>query len=126
MIARSIIVAACFLVAGCATSQRDLPLTTPETFESGLQRIDSMLTHGKFDEARDYVERHKSTQPVIYWAFQVHLNDTVFDHSRRRQDTMHSYEEFFKAYQDKYMDKPKGIQPTNTQYQSPPSQVQKR
>ena len=107
---RSIIIALCFVVAGCTSSRQDLPLTTPETFDRGLHILDSMVNQGKVAEARDYADRHKTIEPVIYWAFQIQINDRIYDHNPRRTDTMHSYEEFFKAYQKEYLNNDKGVQ----------------
>ena len=99
---RWIIIVLVAMTCGCATGPKSLPLTTPDTFEQGLRRIDKMLTNGHFAEARDYADRHKNVDPVIYWAFQVHMS-TLWDHSPRRIPAMKAYPEFLKAYQERYL-----------------------
>lgn len=64
-----------------------------------------MLSKGHLAEARDYVDRHKHVDPVIYWAFQVHMSDAVWDHSSTRIPAMRAYPEFLKAYDERYLDK---------------------
>jgi len=96
------------VICGCATpSANDLPLTTPETFQKGLSRIDTLCMQGNSQGARAYVERHKDADPVIYWAFQVYLNGMLWDGVRHYRDdeafTMRSYEEFLNAYEKKYL-----------------------
>ena len=66
-----------------------------------------MLSQGQAEQARAYVERHRDSDPVIYWAFQVHLSESLWDSARftGRPDarTLRTYEEFLKAYEERYL-----------------------
>lgn len=101
MITRLIITSFLVLTAGCSPSHNPTTLITPETFDTGIEQLDRMLKDGKVEEAREYVELHRKADPVIYWAFQVHLNDVIICPSGF-SNTIHSYEEFAKAYLAKF------------------------
>jgi hypothetical protein len=77
-----------------------------------------MLSKGHLAEARDYVDRYKNVDPVIYWAFQVHMSDIVCDHSPRRIPAMKAYPEFLKAYQERYLDKKESNQASDATSES--------
>lgn len=81
-----------------------LPLVTPETFDLGLILIDYMKAKGLFDEANIYANRHEGSDAVVYWGLQVHLNEGLYTRGCS-EHVLHSYEQFLKAYQNKYIEK---------------------
>lgn len=76
-----------------------LPLTTPETFTSGLDQIRDLLEKGKFEEVKRLMDSQRNSDPYIHWATRLKEADEMYQKGNIEQ-WKKEYQEFFKFYEE--------------------------